>query len=151
MRRGAIPPLCGGAVQALPNIHTTLRDHPHPASRPMTFGHFTSWRADDRGYYTGVEYTPTEVGHFFGARMCPVFISEVQETCQTDHARAAVRACGPRGIFCKGFVPSAHDRSIAGAPRGEMKSVDLPEFIRNLWFLYDFSMSARTRILKIFR
>ena len=21
----------------------------------MTFGHFTSWRADDRGYYTGVE------------------------------------------------------------------------------------------------
>ena len=43
----------GGAVQALPNIQTTLRDHPHPASRPMTFGHFTSWRADDRGYYTG--------------------------------------------------------------------------------------------------
>ena len=42
-------------------------------------------------------------------------------------------------------------RSIAGAPRGEMKSVDLPEFIRNLWFLYDFSMSARTRNLKIFR
>ena len=71
MRRRAIPPLCGGAVQALPNIQTTLRDHPHPASRPMTFGHFTSWRADDRGYYTGVEYTPTEVGHFFGARMCP--------------------------------------------------------------------------------
>ena len=53
MRRRAIPPLCGGAVQALPNIQTTLRDHPHPASRPMTFGHFTSWRADDRGYYTG--------------------------------------------------------------------------------------------------
>ena len=53
MRRQAIPPLCGGAVQALPNIQTTLRDHPHPASRPMTFGHFTSWHADDRGYYTG--------------------------------------------------------------------------------------------------
>ena len=61
MRRQPIPPLCGGAVQALPNIHTTLRHHPHPASRPMTFGHFTSWPADDRGYYTGVEYTPTEV------------------------------------------------------------------------------------------
>ena len=76
--------------------------------------------------------------------------AEVQEICQTDHARAAVRACGPRGIFCKGFVPWAHDRSIAGAPRGEMKSVDLPEFIRNLWFLYDFSMSARTRNFKIF-
>ena len=53
MRRQPIPPLCGGAVQALPNIQTTLRDHPHPASRPMTFGHFTSWHADDRGYYTG--------------------------------------------------------------------------------------------------
>ena len=53
MRRQPIPPLCGGAVQALPNIHTTLRDHPHPASRPMTLGHFTSWRADDRGYNTG--------------------------------------------------------------------------------------------------
>ena len=39
----------------------------------MTFGHFTSWRADDRGYYTGVEYTPTEVGHFFGARRCPAW------------------------------------------------------------------------------
>ena len=25
--------------------------------------------------------------------------AEVQEICQTDHARAAVRACGPRGIF----------------------------------------------------
>ena len=45
--------------------------------------------------------------------------AEVQEICQTGHARAAVRACGPRGIFCKGFVPWAHDRSIAGAPRGE--------------------------------
>ena len=45
--------------------------------------------------------------------------ADVQETCQTDHARAAVRARGPHGIFCKGFAPSAHDRSIAGAPRGE--------------------------------
>ena len=53
MRRLPIPPLCGGAVQALPNFQTTLRDHPHPASRPMTFGHFTSWHADDLGYYTG--------------------------------------------------------------------------------------------------
>ena len=53
MRREAIPPLRGGAVQALQNIQTTLRDHPYPASRPMTLGHFTSWRADDRGYYSG--------------------------------------------------------------------------------------------------
>merc|ERR1712113_484220 len=53
MRRQPIPPLCGGAVQALPNFQTTLRHHPHPASRPMTFGHFTSWPADDLGYYTG--------------------------------------------------------------------------------------------------
>ena len=68
MRREAIPPLRGGALQALPNIQTTLRDHPNPASRPMTLGHFTSWRADDRGYYTGVGYTPTELGHLFGAR-----------------------------------------------------------------------------------
>ena len=68
MRRQPIPPLRGGAMQALPNIHTTLGNHPHPASRPMTSGHFTSWRADDRGYYTGVEYTPAEVDHLFGPR-----------------------------------------------------------------------------------
>ena len=74
MRRRAIPPLCGGAVQALPNIQTTLRDHPHPASRPMTFGHFTSWRADDRGYYTG---------------------AWVQDD-------ATTRACAPHGIFFQG-------------------------------------------------
>ena len=43
--------------------------------------------------------------------------AEVQETCQTDHARATVRARGPRGIFCKGSAPWAHDRSIASAPR----------------------------------
>ena len=76
MRRRAIPPLCGGAVQALPNIQTTLRDHPHPASRPMTFGHFTSWRADDRGYYTG---------------------AWVQDD-------ATTRACAPHGIFFQGIV-----------------------------------------------
>ena len=84
MRRQPIPPLCGGAVQALPNIQTTLRDHPHPASRPMTLGHFTSWRADDRGYYSRhmhllyIIYVVYEtydtherdrtVGHIFGAR-----------------------------------------------------------------------------------
>ena len=84
MRREAIPPLCGGAVQALPNIQTTLRDHPHPASRPMTLGHFTSWRADDRGYYSrhmhllyiihvvyetyDTHERDTTVGHIFGAR-----------------------------------------------------------------------------------
>ena len=76
--------------------------------------------------------------------------AEAQEFCQTGHARAAVRACGPRGIFCKGFVPSAHDRRIAGAPRGDMKSLDLAEFVRILWFLYDFRMSARTGNLKSF-
>ena len=84
MRRQPIPPLCGGAVQALPNIQTTLRDHPHPASRPMTLGHFTSWRADDRGYYSrhmhllyiihvvyetyDTHERDTTVGHIFGAR-----------------------------------------------------------------------------------
>ena len=76
--------------------------------------------------------------------------AEVRETCQTDHARAAVRACGPRGIFCKGFVPWAHDRSIAGAPRDDMKSLGLAEFMRILWFLYDFGKSARTRKLQNF-
>ena len=82
MRRRAIPPLCGGAVQALPNIQTTLRDHPHPAYRPMTFGHFTSWRADDRGYYTG---------------------AWVQDD-------ATTRACGPHGIICEGLWPLAGAR-----------------------------------------
>ena len=73
--------------------------------------------------------------------------AEIQETCLTDPAHAAVRACAPRGIFCKGFAPWAHDRSIAGAPRGDMKSLDLAEFIRILWFLYDFGKSARAGIL----
>ena len=76
--------------------------------------------------------------------------AEVQEICQTDHARAAVRACGPRGIFCKGFVPWAHDRSIASAPRGGMKSLDFAEFLRILLFLYDFSQSAQTGKLQSF-
>ena len=76
--------------------------------------------------------------------------AEVQEICQADHARAAVRACGPRGIVCQGFVPWAHDRSIASAPRDGMKSLGLAEFIRILWFLYDFRMSARTGNLNSF-
>eukprot|EP00959_Pyramimonas_sp_CCMP1952_P142459 2982340-Pyramimonas_sp.AAC.1 len=57
--------------------------------------------------------------------------AEAQQIRQ-DHARAAVRACGPRGICRKRFAPSAHDRSIAGAPRGHMKSLDLAEIIRVL-------------------
>ena len=69
--------------------------------------------------------------------------AEDQEICQTDHERAAVRACGPRGSFCKGFVPWARDKSIASAPRGGMKSLDLNEIIAFIWFSYDFSKSAR--------
>jgi len=88
MRRRPIPPLCGGAVQALPNVQTTLRDHPHPASRPMTLGHFTSWRADDRGYYTGVGYTPAELDHSFGAPMCPAWCNcDIQYMIQRDRKR----------------------------------------------------------------
>ena len=34
-------------------------------------------------------------------------------------------------------------QSIATAPRGDMKSLDLTEFLRFLWFSYDFSKSAR--------
>ncbi len=64
---------------------------------------------------------------------------EVQDMCQADHARA----CGPRGIFCKGFVPWTHGWSIASAPRGDMESLDLTEFLRFLWFSYDFRKSAR--------
>ena len=40
-------------------------------------------------------------------------------------------------------MPWAHDRSIASAPRGEMKSLDLNEIIEFIWFSYDFSKSAR--------
>ena len=88
MRRQPTPPLRGGEVQALPNIHTTLRHHPHPASRPMTLGHFTSWRADDRGYYTGVGYTPAELDHSFGAPMCPAWCNcDIQYMIQRDRKR----------------------------------------------------------------
>jgi hypothetical protein len=76
--------------------------------------------------------------------------AEDQEICQTDHERAAVRACGPRGVLCKGFVPWAHDRSIASAPRGEMKTLDLNEIIEFIWFSYDFSKSARAFFLEKF-
>ena len=76
--------------------------------------------------------------------------AEVQEICQTDHARAAVRACGPRGVFCTGCVPWTHERSIASAPRGDMKSLDLTEFLIFLWFSYDFRKSARGRTLQSF-
>ena len=74
--------------------------------------------------------------------------AEDQEICQTDHERAAVRACGPRGGFCKGFVPWAHDRSIASAPRGEMKSLDLNEIIEFIGFAYDFSKSVRASVFE---
>ena len=60
---------------------------------------------------------------------------------------AEVRACGPRGGFCKGFVPWAHDRSIASPPRGGMKSLDLNEIIEFIWFSFDFSKSVRAGIL----
>ena len=73
MRRQPIPPLCGGAVQALPNIQTTLRHHPHPASRPMTFGHFTSWPADDRGYYSGPRGRRRRRARAKKKRMCPAW------------------------------------------------------------------------------
>ena len=64
---------------------------------------------------------------------------------------AEVRACGPRGGFCKGFVPWAHDdRSIASAPRGEMKSLDLNEIIEFMWFSYDVSKSARAGLFEKF-
>ena len=69
--------------------------------------------------------------------------AEDQEICQTDHERAAVRACGPRGAFCKGFALWPHDRSIASAPRGDMKSLDLDRTIEFILSSYDFSKSAR--------
>ena len=53
-------------------------------------------------------------------------------------------------FFCRGFVPWTHDESIASAPRGDMKSMDLTEFLRFLWFSYDFSKSARGRNLQNF-
>ena len=53
------------------------------------------------------------------------------------------RQCAHAARVVKGFVPWAHDRSIASAPRGEMKSVDLDEIITFIWFSYDFSKIAR--------
>ena len=76
--------------------------------------------------------------------------AEDQEICQSDHERAAVRVCGPRGACCKGFVPWARDRSIASAPRGEMKSQDLNEIIEFIRFSYDFSKSAREVLFEKF-
>ena len=69
--------------------------------------------------------------------------AEDQEICQTDHARAALRAGGPRGAFGERFVHWPHDRSIASAPRGEMKLLDLNKIIEFIWFSCDFSKSAR--------
>ena len=40
-------------------------------------------------------------------------------------------------------MPWAHDRSIASAPRGEMKSLDLNEINEFILFSHDFSKSAR--------
>ena len=40
-------------------------------------------------------------------------------------------------------MPWAHDRSIASAPRGAMRSLDLNGIIEFIWFSYDFSKSAR--------
>ena len=76
--------------------------------------------------------------------------AEDQEICQTDHERAAVRACGPRCSFCKGFVPWARDRSKASAPRGDLKSMDLNEIIEIVWFSYDSSKSARAVLFEKF-
>ena len=47
-------------------------------------------------------------------------------------------------------MPWARDRSIASAPRGEMKSVDLDEIIEFIWFSYDFSKSARAVLFEKF-
>ena len=76
--------------------------------------------------------------------------AEDREICQTDHERAAVRACAPRNAFCKGLVPWAHNRSIASAPRDEMKSLDLNEIIEFIRFSYDFSKSARAGFFETF-
>ena len=56
----------------------------------------------------------------------------------------------PASVFCKGFAPWAHDRSIASAPRGEMKSLDLNEIIEFIWFSYDFTKSARAGFVEKF-
>ena len=41
-------------------------------------------------------------------------------------------------------------QSIASAPRGDMKSVDLTKFLRFLWFSYDFRESAWAGSLHLF-
>ena len=47
-------------------------------------------------------------------------------------------------------MPWAHDRIIASAPRGEMKSVDLDEIIEFTWFSHDFSKRARAGFFEKF-
>ena len=42
------------------------------------------------------------------------------------------------------WIIAVDDRtSIASAPRGDMTSLDLTQFLGFLWFCYDFSKSAR--------
>ena len=49
------------------------------------------------------------------------------------------------------WIIAVDDRtSIASAPRGDMTSLDLTEFLRFLWFSYDFSKSARAGKLQNF-
>ena len=47
-------------------------------------------------------------------------------------------------------MPWAHDRSIASAPRGEMKSLDLNEIVEFIRFSYDSSKSARASCVEQF-
>ena len=47
-------------------------------------------------------------------------------------------------------MPWTHDWSIASAPRGDMKSLDVAEFLKFLWFSYDFNKSARAGNLQFF-
>ena len=44
--------------------------------------------------------------------------------------------------FLQGITAVDDRTSIASAPRGDMTSLDLTEFLRFLWFSYDFSKSA---------
>ena len=65
----------------------------------MTLGHFTSWRADDRGYYTGVGYTPAELDHSFGAPMCPAWCKcDIQYMIQRDRKRDREQSERERGV-----------------------------------------------------
>ena len=60
------PTLWGGISSSTKFLNESWRP-PTPSFPPYdVYCYFTSWNADDRGYYTGVEYTPTEVGHIFG-------------------------------------------------------------------------------------